>query len=290
MKGRSVLYLNKIILELNISLLMGDQKIKVLKLLGNIPNSLAYWVSEPDSGQANAINKGWKRSTGSILAWLNSDDWFAPGAVSAGIDYLQTHPKTGIVYGDCYWVNEKGEFIRSQAPPEFNYCQFVLGMNDYIPSGSTFLRRSVFEMVGDLDESMHFTLDHDYWLRAGLMTQINLLDEVLSYFRVYSEAKTWSNSPGKASDIIYMYEKLFKCNDLPFLVKAKRKYVLSRAYLKGADYFWLSGKKFEYYKFLLKSILVNPFEWNNKRIKSLIRAFLGRNAELTIASKIHKNS
>ena len=74
-------------------------------------NKLAWWVSEKDKGQTDAINKGFARATGDILAWINSDDTYEPGAVSAAVQFLQEHPKVGMVYGDCNFINESGKVI-----------------------------------------------------------------------------------------------------------------------------------------------------------------------------------
>src|SRR5262249_45140624 len=70
-----------------------------------------FWVSEPDRGQAHAINKGWKRAKGDILAWLNSDDMYLPGAISNAARYLVDHPEIGLVYGDGYHVAEDGRML-----------------------------------------------------------------------------------------------------------------------------------------------------------------------------------
>ena len=75
-----------------------DETVSILKSYGN----RIFWISEPDSGQSDAINKGWKRATGEILTWLNSDDVYLPGAIAKAADYLQRHPNVGVVYGDAF--------------------------------------------------------------------------------------------------------------------------------------------------------------------------------------------
>ena len=73
--------------------------------------AITSWVSEQDQGQTDAINKGFARAQGHILAWLNSDDTYEPGAISAAVKYLQEHPEAGMVYGDCNFINETGRVI-----------------------------------------------------------------------------------------------------------------------------------------------------------------------------------
>ena len=83
-----------------------DGSVEIIK---RYEDQLAWWVSERDQGQTDAINKGFARATGDILAWLNSDDTYEPGAVSAAVKYLQEHPEVGMVYGDCNYIDENGE-------------------------------------------------------------------------------------------------------------------------------------------------------------------------------------
>ena len=85
-----------------------DGSIEVIK---KYEHKLAWWVSEKDKGQTDAINKGFARASGEILAWINSDDTYEPGAVSAAVKYLQEHPNVGMVYGDCNFINEAGRVI-----------------------------------------------------------------------------------------------------------------------------------------------------------------------------------
>jgi glycosyltransferase involved in cell wall biosynthesis len=245
-----------------------------LGIIQKYSEKISYWISEPDHGQSHAINKGWRRATGSILAWMNADDWYSPGAVSKAVEYLLRCKGTGLVYGDCEWVDSRGIFLRRQNPPPFDYADFVIGMNDYIPSGSTFIKRAVYENIGGLDETMHYTMDHDYWLRAGLVAQIDYLPEVLSSFRVYPEAKTWRQSSDKARDIIYMYEKLLAADGIPERVKAQKKVLLSKAYLRGAAHYRNAHNNGMFIKYLGKSLVTDPLHWSRSRIKSLFSLFV----------------
>jgi len=79
-----------------------------------------YWVSEKDKGQANAINKGWSRARGEILAWLNSDDVYLPGAISKAVTFLQDHPEVGAVYGEGYHIDEEDKVIERYPTEPFD--------------------------------------------------------------------------------------------------------------------------------------------------------------------------
>jgi len=89
-----------------------------VEVIRKYADRLAYWVSEADRGQTDAINKGFATAHGSILAWLNSDDTYKPGAVSEAVAYLQNHPNIGMVYGDLDFIDEQSKIIGNSPPPK----------------------------------------------------------------------------------------------------------------------------------------------------------------------------
>jgi glycosyltransferase involved in cell wall biosynthesis len=130
------------------------------------PKSKIHWFSEPDNGQAEAINKGFKKSTGEIVAWLNSDDIYMPQALHRVADFFSHHPHVDVVYGDYHLIDEKDDIILSKQEIPFDYHILLYGL-DYISQPTVFLRRSLFDRVGYLDESLHYGLDWEYWLRIS---------------------------------------------------------------------------------------------------------------------------
>src|SRR5512139_1414374 len=81
------------------------------EIIQRYSDRLAWWVSERDQGQTDAINKGFARARGEILAWLNSDDTYLPGAIQGAVDFLQDHPGVGMVYGDANLIDEQSNVI-----------------------------------------------------------------------------------------------------------------------------------------------------------------------------------
>ena len=133
-------------------------------------NKLAWWVSEPDQGQADAINKGFKKATGEIVAWLNSDDLYLPGAVSAAVEIFEEHPEVGVVYGDAISADGEGRLLnelRAASWDVLDLLQFKI-----ICQPAVFMRRSALEAVGYLDPSYHFFLDHQLDAPAALQKDI----------------------------------------------------------------------------------------------------------------------
>ncbi|MBU0510398.1 MAG: glycosyltransferase, partial [Chloroflexi bacterium] len=124
---------------------------------------LAWWVSEPDLGQTDAINKGFARATGEILAWLNSDDTYAPGAVAGAVAFLQTHPDVGLVYGDANYIDAAGQVIGKFNAQQTSYRRLRRG-GVYIPQQAAFWRADLWRQIGPLDPSFYFAMDYDLWV------------------------------------------------------------------------------------------------------------------------------
>jgi len=150
-------------------------------------DKLAWWVSEKDSGQGEAINKGFARATGEIIAWLNSDDYYLPGTVSAVVKTFEENPDAVMVYGDMLAVDEHGKTINmlkyNQLSLQDLLCFQIIGQP------SVFLRREVFEEAGGLDISFHFLLDHHLWIRIAQQGKILHVNHVWSAARYHAEAK-----------------------------------------------------------------------------------------------------
>lgn len=146
------------------------------------------WVSEPDGGQAAAINKGWRRARGSVLAYLNSDDTYLPGAVARAVAALQAHPEAGAVYGDGYHTDERGTVTAPYPTEPFRLDR--LAETCFICQPTVFIRRGVLEEVGLLDESLHYCLDWDLWIRIARRAPFVYVPGYLATTRLHTGAKT----------------------------------------------------------------------------------------------------
>lgn len=161
-----------------------DGSVEIVK---KYEKSLAYWASEKDSGQAEAINKGLARATGEIVAWLNSDDYYLSGAISAVVKVFEDNPDVLMVYGDMLAVDEQGQTINilkyKQLSLEDLLCFQIIGQP------SVFFRRAILEKTGLLDTSFHFLLDHHLWIRIAQQGQILHIPQTWSVARYHAEAK-----------------------------------------------------------------------------------------------------
>lgn len=152
-------------------------------------NRLSWWVSEPDNGQTDAINKGFARAHGEVLAWLNSDDTYAPGAISAAVEFLQTHPQVGLVYGDAHFIDERGKVIGRFPAAQTDYRRLRRGYV-HIPQQAAFFRGDLWRAVGPLDPSFYFAMDYDLWVRLAARTEVRYVPQVWANFRLHTHGKT----------------------------------------------------------------------------------------------------
>lgn len=157
-------------------------------------DQLAYWVSEPDDGQAHAINKGWKRSTGEILAWLNSDDYYEPHAVGHAVELLQSHPDAVAACAAVHVVDEGNHLLRTEVSRPVNVAKFIRFTGPWtIQQTSVFSRRWAVERVDWLDASLHLNMDMDLFLRMMRFGRFVYSDEVWADFRHWQQSKTGSD-------------------------------------------------------------------------------------------------
>lgn len=166
-----------------------------VEIICQYEDGLAYWTSQPDNGQADAINRGWQRSHGEILAWLNSDDTYASGAISAVVEVFRRHPEVDVVTGDCHVIDEAGRFVYSLPSGNFDVHAILAGNS--LPQQGVFCRRSALEEAGWLDIELNYVFDWALWLKLWLNgARFDHLPRVVANFRVWGQAKTASDTIG----------------------------------------------------------------------------------------------
>ncbi|MDX2078976.1 MAG: glycosyltransferase family 2 protein [bacterium] len=171
-------------------------------------------ISEKDGGQSNAINKGWTLGKGEIVAWLNADDIYLPDAVEKAVIHLQNHPDTGWVYGCAKFVDEQGQAGNYRYPIfEWSY-EKLLQFGCYIVQPTVFLRRQVLDEFGMIDESLHYGMDYDYWLRIGKKFPPTFVPEIRVIVKIFQETKSRSGGYKRLKEIEGMLAR-YGANDLP---------------------------------------------------------------------------
>lgn len=152
---------------------------------------ISYWVSERDRGQAHAINKGWDRSTGEILVWLNSDDMYLPGALLAIGNAYRSNPDS-IIAGNVInfgpSLDQKHRLIQQKNLTWRRFVKFWEASRWHQPG--IFIPRTVWQIVGPLDEGFYYCMDRDFLARALRYASVTYIDTTLVYFRIHPDAKT----------------------------------------------------------------------------------------------------
>jgi len=159
------------------------------EIIEKYAGKLAWWVSEKDRGQTDAINKGFARASGDVLAWLNSDDTYQPGAVRAAVAYLKANPQTGLVYGDVNYINENGRSIGRFPAAQTDYNRLRQGYV-HIPQQAAFFRADLWRKVGPLDPGFYFAMDYDLWVRLAKEAPVVYFPHLWANFRLHSNAKS----------------------------------------------------------------------------------------------------
>jgi glycosyltransferase involved in cell wall biosynthesis len=169
-------------------------------------NRLAGWVSEPDKGQTDALNKGFARATGEIFAWLNSDDTYLPGAVREAVEFLTAHPEAAMVYGDANLIDEHGAVI-GQFPARQTNLHSILQGSVHIPQQTTFFWSRLWRQVGPLDTSFYFAMDYDLWVRLAKVAPLVYQPRLWANFRLHGTGKSVARDDRCYPEMLRVYQR-----------------------------------------------------------------------------------
>lgn len=182
--------LNQQGVELEYIIIDGGSTDGSLEIIKHYADQLAFWVSEKDRGQTDAINKGFARARGNILAWINSDDTYNPGALLEACEYLQDHPEVGLVYGEANFINQTGQVIGRFPAAQTSYPLLRQGYV-HVPQQAAFFRADLWRKVGPLDPGFYFAMDYDLWVRLAKISKVVYLPgKNWANFRLHGDAKT----------------------------------------------------------------------------------------------------
>ena len=150
-------------------------------ILNRFPH--VQWISEPDKGQSDAINKGFLRASGDLMGWLNADDYYLPGGLEAIARAAAIHPEADVIYGDCVFVDSAGKIVRSKVEHDFDPA-ILMYFGCYIPSTSTFIRRRVIDSGFLLNCDYRVCMDFEYFARlAHAGCKFHYLPRFIAAFR-----------------------------------------------------------------------------------------------------------
>jgi len=216
----------------------------------------AYWVSEKDNGQAEAINKGLVRAKGEIVAWLNSDDYYLPNTISKVVKAFEENPDILMVYGDVLAVDEQGQTINvlkyRQLCFEDLLCFQIIGQP------SVFFRRAALEKAGLLDASLHFLLDHQLCIRIAQQGKILHVPQTWSAARYHVEAKNRAKAAEFGREAFRILDWVKSQPGLAETVSRVERRARASAHRVDARYLLDGGEPWPALKAWLRALFIHP--------------------------------
>jgi glycosyltransferase involved in cell wall biosynthesis len=191
--------------ELESLVIDGGSKDETMDVLRKLADPRLRWISEPDNGQAAALNKGLAMATGDIIGWLNADDLYPAGALATVAETFAANPASPWLIGRCDIIDESGWTVRSNITDYKNrlldsYSRKSLLRMNIISQPAVFWRKEFGQEVGPLDESLHWTMDYDLWLRMAEKSEPMILKQTLARFRVRGDSKSQGGRRGQFAE------------------------------------------------------------------------------------------
>src|SRR3990170_437224 len=211
-----------------------------VEIIQEYAGKVAWWVSEEDKGQAEAINKGMARANGEIVAWLNSDDLYLPGAVNQAVIALQENPQAGMVFGNAITIDIEGRLLNLLAFPDWGLKDFI-GFR-IICQPAVFVRRALYEQVRGLDLDYHYMLDHQLWIRLASLAPVKHIAAIWAAARHHAAAKNVAQAEGFGRETICLLAWMQSQAELLPLIEKNKRQVLAGAHRLNARYLLDGGQ------------------------------------------------
>ncbi len=266
----------------------GASKDGSAEIIKKYADKLVYWVSEKDDGQADAINKGFVRASGDIVAWLNSDDYYLPDTVSAAVKVFDENPDVVLVYGNMLAVDEHGSTFNT-----LNYKPLTLEdllCFQIIGQPAVFMRRSALQKTNGLDSSFHFLLDHLLWIQLAQHGRILHVDQTWAAARYHAEAKNRAKAAEFGREAFRILETVEQDKNLsPLLTKIGRR-ARASAHRVDARYLLDGGQPAKAILAWMRALSIHP-PTALARMNILVSSFLnllglGKLREMFLAKRV----
>jgi glycosyltransferase involved in cell wall biosynthesis len=201
--------------HLEIIVMDGGSTDGTLEVLERYRPWIHHLITGPDGGQSEAINRGLSIAKGDVLAWLNSDDYYLPGALAAVLDRFGAEPQLQFLVGAGDVVSLENAFLRHVPPLPMNATTMRdWKLDRWVMQQSCFWRRELWQRVGGVDESLHLLMDYDLWFRFSKLTEAGMIGQTLAAMRYYPQAKTVRQRNKTSEEMAYVYAKNGAFSDL----------------------------------------------------------------------------
>jgi glycosyltransferase involved in cell wall biosynthesis len=238
---------------------------------------LAWWTSEPDGGQAAALNKGFARARGEILGWLCSDDVLVPGAIARVVHELERDPETLLVYGQAMFVDEAGRELHQLPARPFDVPKMVRNCSNYVVQPGSLFRRRAYELAGPLNEQGWYFFDFEFVLGLAGAGKVTPIQDRLALYRAHTRSKSVGAPVAKARDFLRFAEEFLPGSGLPGAERGR-----ASAYLSAGEYFYEGLALPEARRALVKGLRLRP---TRRGLGVLARALLPRPLVVRLRSR-----
>lgn len=249
-----------------------------VEIINKYSTWLSFWVSEPDKGQADAINKGFQNSNGNILGWLNSDDYLYPGAIWRVVKAFEQDTFAEMIFGDVDqgWSDRSVESRLIGKQLEFE--EMLRTIEVPVPQQGCLWRRSVIERIGPLDTRWQVALDREFFTRAAEKCQLRYLPITLGFFRYHEASKSISQRLLWLNELPKMYREIFERPDLHSSIKRLKSETMGAVFITCSSIALRCGQKLKAVSYGLDALRSDPFVLfrKNFRVKFLRRISITR--------------
>ncbi|HEX7567082.1 MAG TPA: glycosyltransferase family 2 protein [Anaerolineaceae bacterium] len=217
---------------------------------------LAWWVSEKDHGQGEAINKGFVRATGEIVGWLNSDDVYQPGAIAAAVEAFQARPELGLVFSDVLAIDGDNNVLNLMRCGDWGLDELMTF--HILNQPGVFMKQTVLEQAGYLDPDYHYMLDTHLWLRMAQIAPMRYIRKTLAAGRFHALAKNMAAAPRFGEEALKLVAWMQTQPGLAGRFKTLARQVWAGAYRMNGRYLLDGGKPWPALEYYVKSLVNHP--------------------------------
>jgi hypothetical protein len=239
------------------SIVDGGSRDGSVEIIRRYADRLAWWRSEPDRGQVDALNAGLARAHGEIQGWLCSDDTLLPGAVTCLVAELESHPEALIAYGHAVWTDERSQPIGHPRSRPCDLRAMARGGGQHIAQPASLWRRRAWELAGPLDDRFEYVFDTLYFLRMVAEGEARLVDRELATHRLHSAAKTRRPDPQKVDEHVRVAREFYG-GPLPPRLRPHARAGAANAYRRAAWTAYHAGDGGRARRLALRSLVISP--------------------------------
>lgn len=244
-----------------------------LDIIKKYADRLSCWVSEPDEGQSHAINKGWSMATGDVLAWINADDVYRPGAFSCVAKAFEDNPDAVMVVGSGSSYDSALSRQLLYKPPELDPGRMIETCGAGPIQPAVFMRREVFEEAGPLRQDLHYILDWEYWIRIGLRypsDRFAMIDTMLAINREWPRTKTNTGAAGICKEHRQVLDRLFIRYRSDAGIQSLKQAAYRSSYRKEAELARMDGNRIQALRCIMRAMMIGPLCHNPARELAIV--------------------